>query len=128
MCRTWNHSTQRERRSSCVRSKLSFVLSVTNLLPTAVVAQGKTKYQQQHSGIPNTQIMWLLLSIFLMTYERDSCTFIPFPDILAIHYTTLKYCNLPRSGLRKNRISTHRQWHSRHTNYVATLEYFLIGR
>jgi hypothetical protein len=48
--------------------------------------------------------------------------FIPFPDIFAINYTTLKYYNLPRSGLRKNRISIHRQWHSRHTNYVAALE------
>jgi hypothetical protein len=31
-------------------------------------------------------------------------------------YITLKYCNLPRSGIRKNRISTHIQWHSRRTN------------
>jgi hypothetical protein len=60
--------------------------------------------------------------------KRTHVFFIPFPDILAINYTALKYCNLPRSGLRKNIISTHRKWHSRHTNYVATLQKVLIDR
>jgi hypothetical protein len=32
--------------------------------------------------------------------------FIQFPDILAINYTTLKLGHLPRSGMRKHRIST----------------------
>jgi hypothetical protein len=52
---------------------------------------------------------------------------IPFTDILAINYTTFEL-PLPRSGLRKNGISTPRQSNSRHTKYVAPLEYFFNHR
>jgi hypothetical protein len=34
---------------------------------------GKIEYQHTDSGIPDAQIMWLLLSIFLMT-EKVLCT------------------------------------------------------
>jgi hypothetical protein len=50
---------------------------------------------------------------------------IRFSDILAIKYTTFELAPLPRSGLRKKGISTPRQSNSRHTKYVAPLEYFL---
>jgi hypothetical protein len=53
---------------------------------------------------------------------------IPFSDILAINYTTFELGPLPRSGLRKKGISTPGQSNSRHTKYVAPLEYFLNHR
>jgi hypothetical protein len=53
---------------------------------------------------------------------------IPFLDMLAIYYTTFELPPLPRSGLRKKGISTPRQSNSRHTKYVAPLEYFLMHR
>jgi hypothetical protein len=91
MCWSWNHSTQRAHNSSFVRSKqihhkeigqnncywilLSFVLSVTNLLPTVEVAWLNTEYQHQDSGITNTQFTWLLLNNCSIIYERDPSTF-----------------------------------------------------
>jgi hypothetical protein len=53
---------------------------------------------------------------------------IPFSDILAIDYTTFEVVPLPRSGLRKKGILTPRQSNSRHTKYVAPLEYLLVHR
>jgi hypothetical protein len=53
------------------RQKLHYI----QVLQPPYLAAGHTKYQHQHTGIPDTQIMWLLLSIFLMTFERDSSTF-----------------------------------------------------
>jgi hypothetical protein len=45
---------------------------------------------------------------------------IPFSDILAINYTTFELGALPRSGLRKNGIST--PGHSNARRYVAPFE------
>jgi hypothetical protein len=49
--------------------------------------------------------------------------FILYPDILALCYKTLKICNLPKSDIRKNRITTLRYRHSKLRNYVAPLEW-----
>jgi hypothetical protein len=50
-------------------------LHYIKVLQPPYLAAGHTEYQRQHSGILDTHIMWLLLSIFLMTYETESCTF-----------------------------------------------------
>jgi hypothetical protein len=60
--------------------------------------------------------------------EGTHAFLIPFFDILAIHYTTFDLGPFPRSGLRENGISPPRQSNSRHTKYVAPLEYFLNHR
>jgi hypothetical protein len=90
--------------------------------PTAEVVWGKTEYLHQHKAFQTHQLCGSYWVFSWWQMKGTRVLFIHFPDMLAINYTTLRYCSLPRSGLRKNRISTHRQWHCRHTNYVATLE------
>jgi hypothetical protein len=65
-------------------------LHYIKVLQPPYLAAGNTTYQNQHSGIPNTQIMWLLLSTFLMTDKRDSCTFYTLTQTVA--FQTLKLC------------------------------------
>jgi hypothetical protein len=50
-------------------------LHYIQVLQPPYLSAGHKKYQLQHNDIPDTKTMWLLLSIFLMTFERDPSTF-----------------------------------------------------
>jgi hypothetical protein len=95
-----------DERDSCTFSTLSgyvgHKLHYIKVLQPPYNWTEKTEYQHTDSGIPDTQSMWLLLNNLSLIYIKETHVFfLHLLDMLAINYTTLKYCNFPRSGLRK---------------------------
>jgi hypothetical protein len=83
-------------------------LHYIKVLQPPYLAAGHTKYQHQHIGIPDTHIMWLILSIFLMTDERESSTFYTLSGYFGhkLHY--IKVLQPPKKWTQeKQNINTH---------------------